>query len=1366
MKKLTKIFMAVVAGMFAFSCVTDTTEDLGVTLELSKGKTTTLQVSLEESRTHLGEKAGAEYPLYWSEGDAIAVNGVVSAPLTAEQAGDKTVTFTFDTALENPYYVVYPAQASVAPAAEGEATDGEAAEGESESGEGEAVPQPGTVYPVNFLATQPYTVGTFAPEAAPMYGSNTETDYITMKHLTGVLRLAVKGNGEKLTALTVAASDGKIAGPHTVDCANGELVALEDAVNTVTVTFAEPLLLGAEAQYIYVTVPAGKHGIYTVTLVSDALTENTMIVKFNSDYHPINAGVVKEFAEFTFTPNAGNVSEADELVLTNSADMLRLAKLSETAQLGNIVSVKVGATIDMTGVEWAPINLLPSNVVFDGGADQGYSIKGLKAPLFNTTAATVQNLNLKDVAIVETAEPHVGAVARGLYGTMSNVVASGTLVVNNPTYTTTASQTKYDHFNIGGLVGQAGAATISNCENHVTVTVKAVCGEEVTPYIAVGGAVGGAHSGVSLTEIKNYGAITIDTGEMPLRVHVGGILGNMIKNSEDYKTAPDVKVITKCENHGVISTTKIKSGITVSNFAGITGNLIQGVSFSDNHNYGAITCNDDGGSRYIGGIIGGANFSAISGCTNNAPLTNNGATGATRMGGIIGNDVLCNVDNCINNVEGTIKNSGAITGTNNLYAGGIAAGDLFVTNDAYVDYELDATACNITNCKNYADVIHDGACNSIFLAGINSRSMTGAISNSTNSGTIKHIGNSKGNLMVAGINAHTCGPIDNCENTGALMVGDGTNAPESAGDLDVCGIAWATTGSVTNCTNSGAISVDRDENGATDAVSLRVAGIVGKPVGLLADCSNSGNITLSDLTANGNTVYIGGIACVTSVSAASSTTEKWQNLVNSGDITLNNVGGWTSNTNCYIAGLIANQGYTSDALTTENRVVLYNCSNSGDITGTIIPGLASGTTGKDGRTIIAGCVAHYFAPLYDADNCDNNGKIEIETAAAGHSFIGGLAGYIAQGTKITESLCTIQNCDNTKPIIITAKKGELVTSAPAGEGHLIGGIFGGFYFATKDVVHEMEYKNLTNSAAITLQGDNLSASAGRHCVAGISADNYCYGTYTNCHNSGAITVDGSLNGTGKDDAKNVMAAGVIAYAHSHNSPADNNRTPASSLYYCTNTGAVTVKNLDMKDYMCVGGVAGYIAEAKVVAVVSNCGNSGDVTVENVSCASGKTFNVAGFAGAYQETNTTFSGENVNIGNVIVSNCTSDLAKSRVGGFVGNTTEPIVGAKSYCDIKALGLAGNVGMIEGIARADGTKASKCGVGGKIITKSESVEAGEDTNGDKEYITVETPGAITDNWHNYIYTSAITKAVAEADGCYLLTAKPSLPQAPAAQ
>ncbi|MBQ2026645.1 MAG: hypothetical protein II214_01955, partial [Alistipes sp.] len=86
---MTRIFLAVVA-LFAYACATDTTEDLGVKLE---GQTTEITLSLEESRTQLGEKVEGVYPLYWSEGDAIAVNGVASEPLTKAADGASAATF-------------------------------------------------------------------------------------------------------------------------------------------------------------------------------------------------------------------------------------------------------------------------------------------------------------------------------------------------------------------------------------------------------------------------------------------------------------------------------------------------------------------------------------------------------------------------------------------------------------------------------------------------------------------------------------------------------------------------------------------------------------------------------------------------------------------------------------------------------------------------------------------------------------------------------------------------------------------------------------------------------------------------------------------------------------------------------------------------------------------------------------------------------------------------------------------------------------------------------------------------------------------------------------------------------------------------
>ena len=45
MKNLTKIFMAVAVSLFAFACVNDTTEDLGI--KVGKGGVTEITVSLE-----------------------------------------------------------------------------------------------------------------------------------------------------------------------------------------------------------------------------------------------------------------------------------------------------------------------------------------------------------------------------------------------------------------------------------------------------------------------------------------------------------------------------------------------------------------------------------------------------------------------------------------------------------------------------------------------------------------------------------------------------------------------------------------------------------------------------------------------------------------------------------------------------------------------------------------------------------------------------------------------------------------------------------------------------------------------------------------------------------------------------------------------------------------------------------------------------------------------------------------------------------------------------------------------------------------------------------------------------------------------
>ena len=163
MKNSIKLLMGFVAGLFAFACTTDTTDDVSINLNVDK---TIVDISLEESRTHIGDKDGDEYPLFWSEGDKIAVNGIESEALGVAAHGKKSAQFTINAALEYPLDIVYPAPAEGATAADG-------------------------LRVVSFQSVQKYVAGTFANGSAPMYAHvEANGDAIVINHLAGVLSIA------------------------------------------------------------------------------------------------------------------------------------------------------------------------------------------------------------------------------------------------------------------------------------------------------------------------------------------------------------------------------------------------------------------------------------------------------------------------------------------------------------------------------------------------------------------------------------------------------------------------------------------------------------------------------------------------------------------------------------------------------------------------------------------------------------------------------------------------------------------------------------------------------------------------------------------------------------------------------------------------------------------------------------------------------------------------------------------------------------------------------------------------------------------------------------------------------------------------
>ena len=80
MKKQLTLF-TFVALLFA-GCTIDTTTDNFV----GSDGVTTITVTTPATRTSLGEKEGDTYPVYWSEGDQIVVNGRRSSEVVIDSS--------------------------------------------------------------------------------------------------------------------------------------------------------------------------------------------------------------------------------------------------------------------------------------------------------------------------------------------------------------------------------------------------------------------------------------------------------------------------------------------------------------------------------------------------------------------------------------------------------------------------------------------------------------------------------------------------------------------------------------------------------------------------------------------------------------------------------------------------------------------------------------------------------------------------------------------------------------------------------------------------------------------------------------------------------------------------------------------------------------------------------------------------------------------------------------------------------------------------------------------------------------------------------------------------------------------------------
>ena len=293
MRKKTLLLVAVAwLVCFATSC-TQFTDDVADNISENS---TVLRIGLEQTRTSLGEKLDKIYPIYWSEGDRIVADGVVSDAITIGDS-KKDAQFLFSNRIFSyPVNITYPY------------TEGSYCNKERPT--------------VVFAAEQEYMTNTFGDGYAPMCGFYEEgATGITLSHLASILRFAVKGT-TTLAKIEIVAADGvALAGEFDVDCQSGALTAIEGKTSNKVTYIVDETLSESNPTYFHIAIPALEIGSCKVIFTDNKGFK--MAAAWNAK--DIEAGVVREFKEFSFKNQASFELEAmssirDSLDISESHD--------------------------------------------------------------------------------------------------------------------------------------------------------------------------------------------------------------------------------------------------------------------------------------------------------------------------------------------------------------------------------------------------------------------------------------------------------------------------------------------------------------------------------------------------------------------------------------------------------------------------------------------------------------------------------------------------------------------------------------------------------------------------------------------------------------------------------------------------------------------------------------------------------------------------------------------------------------------------------------------------------------------------------------------------------------------------------------
>ena len=1315
MKKFAKLALLFAAVGLA-ACTNDVTEDLATTPDFAGGGSVkTLSVALDgATRVALGEKsAEGMYPVEWQESDVLRINeGKTSAIAIGE---DKSVAnFTFAVADTTEYHVVYPY-------VEGLTAVNAACQ------------------PVEFATVQNYTEGSFDTASFPMYGHVAAEEgaptlsSASLDYLAGVLCLKAKGAGEVLTSITLSVTEGAIAGTFDVDCTSGDLTAHEDASKTLTYMLPEGgITLSETPAVFYIAVPAGDY--------------KTMVAKLNTadvamslgvpctGTKAIKAGAVREFAPVTFVANdtadhAGAIFE-----ISDEASLLKFALLVADNNF-TYDSAAVTASFEVSGTAakaWGPIEgyakLLEGN---------GNTITGLSAPLFGTTSATIQNLNLK-TNVTLTEDLVWGAFARelvakeGKQGELINCdIVEGSTIELLYEKEVVVVRDEEDLaprlYFVGGMVGKLLGGAISECDNNADITISKMGEANDNYYLSLGGvagriaandslcADGEAATNATVSNAKNYGAITMNGPQFQkLCVLLGGCVGSLSDAT-----------ISSFENHGEMSFSNtslfyLYSGGVVGWGEGATvfgdAQITKCKNYADINFYDTVTDVCRMAAAGIAGYTSGPTYTVkestnVGNIFSAAKLLETGSGNMHQVSGIV---ARCgsNIINCVNGVEGDAT-KGAITVSHTTPKIYDAVSSAVAGIAAYWHNES-----TMSGCVNYAPITAENVINTsaysymcaglVGYGGYNATS-NGLMENCTNKGAVTvncngsdttgaYVGGCVGHLRQQAKNIRNEAPVllNLKGNVKVLYVG-GTMAYKSDADLPLEDIY-----------NTAAVEMKMNGFSSTETY---FGGAIGKTLTTLNKAENSGTVTVNDLLIKTHHCRIGG--AVGHMNAAQNTQST--NVKNSGKITvkgkIDNSG--TSYFGLFIGGVagqssnglicdIATSGehYTNkgdicvdvdvDHKTTGMHIV-YIGGIIGSMTGGILQGAYNrGNMDLDGDGFIQMYIGGVLARKYNTtlktqgnsliDKCQNHGEMDVNMSSrdnTGYAHVGGILGHVEDGSKSkTKPTTTVTDVCNYAPLTLNNTICE--TS--------FGGIIGTNY---------TELKNLTlpETANMTASGtfESLRMGGFTGLTTGTATTGCVLPNNTNLVNEGAtLTVlkGAKFTGSYKNTANQNGSLFVGGITGMYNSQ----RTPRAYVD-CTNRGAIVINDVDCAKSLFAGGIVGSLS----AAIGNSDGYPSSKFVENDApiSVSGKCdqIYVGGVCGSQQ--NGEADGIRM-VNNTAKGIITVDAAATQynVGGVFGLVLGMIARCNNDGAVYAAGSATNYGYVGGVVGRK--KSSRLGAG----------------------------------------------------------------------